>query len=356
MKTAIIVVLSVVIVALLVLPRIGAPKGGAMGDPVSAPSSTSQPADTESESVQGVGYVEPITEVRRLVFRASGVIDECKVEVGQVVHKNDVLMALNHADLLAEIDSAKADLAVSEAERSKVLSGAHPQEIAAAEQRIAIEQAQVTLADKKMARYTQMLEHNASSQGELDDIVAEKSVAEASKQANEADLARLMALVRPEDSALAEAKVHQAEAHVADLQCQEQDAILRAPIDGTVLEILKRPGESAGFYEHEPVIIFGDVSQLRVRAEIDERSVSSLRVGQKARISGRGLGNATYAGAVTEIRQIMGKKTVFARTATERKDLDVVQVIVNPSEPFHAPVGLEVDVDLDVSNPADSAK
>jgi HlyD family secretion protein len=59
---------------------------------------------------------------------------------------------------------------------------------------------------------------------------------------------------------------------------------------------------------------------------------------------------------VTEIRQIMGKKTVFARTATERKDLDVVQVIVNPSEPFHAPVGLEVDVDLDVSNPADSAK
>jgi HlyD family secretion protein len=48
----------------------------------------------------------------------------------------------------------------------------------------------------------------------------------------------------------------------------------------------------------------------------------------------------------------MGKKTLFARTATERKDLDVVQVIIEMSGEFHPPVGLEVDVSIDVKDAA----
>jgi HlyD family secretion protein len=40
----------------------------------------------------------------------------------------------------------------------------------------------------------------------------------------------------------------------------------------------------------------------------------------------------------------MGKKTVFARTATERKDVDVRQVFVQLPEGVDLPIGLETDV------------
>lgn len=40
----------------------------------------------------------------------------------------------------------------------------------------------------------------------------------------------------------------------------------------------------------------------------------------------------------------MGRKTVFAQTATERKDLDVVQVLIALPEGVAWPIGLEVDV------------
>jgi hypothetical protein len=43
----------------------------------------------------------------------------------------------------------------------------------------------------------------------------------------------------------------------------------------------------------------------------------------------------------------MGKKTVFSRSATERKDLDVVQVMIVMSEAFTATIGLEVDVKIE---------
>jgi HlyD family secretion protein len=43
----------------------------------------------------------------------------------------------------------------------------------------------------------------------------------------------------------------------------------------------------------------------------------------------------------------MGKKTVFAHTATERKDLDVLQVFADLPPDFSAPIGLEVDFEIE---------
>jgi HlyD family secretion protein len=42
----------------------------------------------------------------------------------------------------------------------------------------------------------------------------------------------------------------------------------------------------------------------------------------------------------------MGKKTVFAKTATERKDIDVIQAFIVPDKSLQLPVGLEVNVKI----------
>jgi HlyD family secretion protein len=78
--------------------------------------------------------------------------------------------------------------------------------------------------------------------------------------------------------------------------------------------------------------------------EIEERFARRLRVGQRAVVFGRGLGKDSFESRVVLVKAVMGKKTVFARTATERKDLDVLQVFIEPEAAFQAPVGLEVDV------------
>lgn len=46
----------------------------------------------------------------------------------------------------------------------------------------------------------------------------------------------------------------------------------------------------------------------------------------------------------------MGTKTIFGRTATERKDLDVLHVFNEPAENFPAPVVLEVDVKITLTD------
>ena len=86
---------------------------------------------------------------------------------------------------------------------------------------------------------------------------------------------------------LAAAKKDQAAQVVADMR-------LVAPIDGTILEILRREGESVSAFVYEPVIVLADSSHLRVRAEIDERYVRVVRPGQAVTIHGRTLNNQKY--------------------------------------------------------------
>jgi hypothetical protein len=63
-------------------------------------------------------------------------------------------------------------------------------------------------------------------------------------------------------------------------------------------------------------------------------------------VFGKGLRDREYPGRVVLIKPIMGTKTVFSRSSTERKDLDIVQVMLEMQADFSVPVGLEVDVKI----------
>jgi len=72
------------------------------------------------ESIQGVGYIEPVSDLRRLSFKRTGVIAMCTVTIGEAVHKGDALMSLDSATEHVELIAAEAELKVARTERDKV--------------------------------------------------------------------------------------------------------------------------------------------------------------------------------------------------------------------------------------------
>ena len=94
------------------------------------------------------------------------------------------------------------------------------------------------------------------------------------------------------------------------------------------------------------MIVFADLSQMRMRAEVDERFVHLIRLGQEAYIYGRGLGDKRYRSKIALIKPLMGNKTVFSRASGERKDLNVLEVLVQPESPLNVPIGLQIEVDI----------
>lgn len=296
--------------------------------------------------IRMIGYVEPVSEVRRLSFKIDGVVANCKVEVGQEVQVGDVLATLRNQDEQARVFVAERELAVARAERDKLFSGVHPKQIEAAECRLLGLEERVRHLRQQYDRQKALREKNSISVSEFDLASTELRQAEEELKAVSADLIELQTRVRVEDRALAESKVELAEANVVAAKERLQDTIMTAPIGGTILEVLKREGEALRVFDPYPAIVLADLSRLRVRAELDEHFVDRVHVGQTAVVYGSGLNGRRVTGTVTFVKSLMGNKTVFSRESSERKDLDVLQVFVETGTPLLAPVGLQVDVDL----------
>lgn len=304
----------------------------------------------EGKAVHGIGYVEPASEVHRLCFQVGGIIRRCLVDVGDTVQKGDTLIILDDVHQQTALAVAEAELRVAEAERARVVLGVDQFQIHAAQRAVELWTEKVEYATRVAVRCRRLRQRDATSQSECDEAETSLRQATVQKKRMEARLQHLEHAVRAEDRQLADAKVTLARRRLERARRKTADTRLAAPFDGTVLEILRREGEAVSDVYHEPVLLFGDLRQLRVRAEIDERYVRQIKEGQTAVVSGRGLGARSVRGRVVRVKEIMGKKTVFSRASAERKDLDVVQALIEMDGEFTAPVGLRVDIKVMVDS------
>ena len=294
--------------------------------------------------IHGVGYVEPAGEVRRLAFKHAGVVEHCAVEIGQRVAAGERLLTLRATEEHAAVAEAEAAVALAQAELAQVRAGVNALQIQAVRAAKAEAEAGAAYAERAFARQQQLMAARASSHDQFDLAQAELRRQRAIVARQEAELSHLEHHVRETDVAVAAARVRAAEARLTLARERAAETQLRAPFGGTVLELLRREGEATRGGEGEPVLIFADTARLRIRAEIDETQALGVHAGAEALVSGPALGGAEIAGRVTFVKDLMGRKTVFAQTATERKDLDARQVFVELPAGTQLPLGLEVDV------------
>jgi multidrug resistance efflux pump len=105
---------------------------------------------------------------------------------------------------------------------------------------------------------------------------------EASARAARADLDNLRILPLPENVEVARAQVREAEAALQASRSTVRNAEIRAPYDGTVVEILCRPG---GNVTGQGLLRLVETGRLEAKADIDESNLRSLRPGERATLA-----------------------------------------------------------------------
>ena len=116
---------------------------------------------------------------------------------------------------------------------------------------------------------------------------------------------------------------------------------IRAPIAGTILQVGARAGELTSSSAPEPL---GDLSTLRVRAELDERNFGAIKTGQAVVVRSVAYPERDFAGKVSSIAQIIGPGSFGARGQSTFTDIDVAEVVVDLTAPGPLIVGMKVDV------------
>jgi len=296
-------------------------------------------------SVMAQGYVEPATEVHRLAFEFDGVIAQLMVEAGQTIVAGEPLARQSSQVVSGKVDEARSALVLAHARLSQVLAGSSPDEIEAAKMAREAEFQNCRYLERESRRYQQLLTNKAISEAEAARWAGLVSVSSAKVAAADATLARLINIARTTDVAVAMSEVRLCESKLQSVEAELEARTMKSPISGLVLEVLRRPGEASGPLTPDPVLLVADTSQLRVRAEIDEMSALAVTTGVYAKVICPGA-SGSYTGMVCAVRQSMGRKTVFARTARERRDLDTRDTLIDLPPGTVLPIGLRVDVEI----------
>jgi multidrug resistance efflux pump len=183
------------------------------------------------------------------------------------------------------------------------------------------------------------------SRSTYDQAVRDLGVADANLHAAVRTEELLAAPPLQEDKARADADVLAAEGRTRTVQERIGKCSIAAPIDGTVLRVYARRGESFSTVTPRPLFSLADTSTRHIKAEVDERDVDKLSVGQNVIIQADALEGKKLRGSVARISAMMGRKSISTGDPSDKSDRDILEAVIeldDNSRPL--PIGLRVTV------------
>jgi HlyD family secretion protein len=226
------------------------------------------------------GRIESRSEEVRLSASIAGRIAEVRVKPNDKVFAGELLVRLDDDEALARLASAEANVALRVRARNDDKAKGSPQRRKAEDD--------VADAERDVAQAWARLDNISASKGTLRSSVEDAAVGGARSA-----LTRAQEQLRQKQDALRSAREEAAlpiwsegDLNVARADLTLAEAVLqktriRAPIASTVLQIRAKVGEMAVPSPEQWLVLLGDVSALRVRAELDEHDFAKVRVGQR---------------------------------------------------------------------------
>lgn len=336
-RTAVLIVLGAVVVVgatVATMLQIGAQS--------LAPAATSAASGDKRWLAVAPGRVEPRSGQIKIAAPVVGLVETVLVKANDTVFAGEPLIQLKDQELEVRLTAAEAQVAVRKRARDDQSASSKVDERRKAEDAVAgaeqsIFEAQ-DAADKAAAQW------RATGRPDADLTKARTTLARARD-----DLTKRKAQLRKIESGapLPTALEGQLAAGRADLSLARavlEKLTIRAPIDGTVLQVNIKAGELAAPSAAQPLVLLANLSDLRVRAELDERDITEIKIGQTASIRAVALPGREFAGKIVSISPLIEPARIGARGPDNRSDVDAVEVLVDVAQPSPLAVGMRVDV------------
>jgi HlyD family secretion protein len=313
-----------------------------------------QPKTTWAASAPG--RVEPVGGEIRISAQAPGRIAEVLVGTNDRVAAGDLLVQLADEELVARVHAARAEVAARKRDRDneKNVSKA-TQDRRTAEDNLANAERALALARGELDRALRSHRASTAAAGVVDK--ARDAVKQAAQQQEQtrAALRKAMAATNSPAETRLEAGLAAARAELSIAEAALERTRIRAPSNGTVLQLSARVGETAVPSPENPLLVVGDVTSLRVRAEFEERDIGKLRLGQAAIVRSDAFAGQDFEGSVSSLAQALGPSKLGQRGPRRPTDVDVLEVIIDlTGQPPLLP-GMRVDVFLRADVPGQPA-
>ncbi len=283
-------------------------------------SAVAEPASAPFQAfIAGAGIVEAQSQNIAVGTALSGIVSKINVSVNTQVKAGDVLFMLDDRQLQAELAIKRANLV-------KATAGVNE---------------------------AQALRDQAQALNKLAESVSDRRAISAEELLKR----RNALLIATAQVASANALVQQAEAELASSQITLDRLAIRAPVDGSVLQVNIRCGEfaQAGGLT-TPLLVLGNLQQLHVRVDIDENDAWRFAKHSKAVAYLRGNRDVKVELNLAYLEPYIIPKKSLTGDSTERVDMRVLQALYRfDQQQLPIYVGQQMDVFIEASGDASRA-
>jgi RND family efflux transporter MFP subunit len=247
----------------------------------------------------------------------SGRVEEFLVTDGDAVVKDQPLAKLKTRNIEIQIRAAKAELQLRQHELQELLNGAREEEKLESEARMKAADSARKLALAKLSRVKGLIERNAATREEIEDVSGVAETATAMHLAAKAAHDLVMAGPRPEKLAQAQARADAAKEEINRLEDILEKHTIKAPFDGYV--VAEHTEEGQWIESGKLVAEIVEVNPIEVRVAVHESYIPRLSLKMPAKIDIEALPSQTFSGTLTAI---VPKADEKSRTFPVRVTLD----------------------------------
>ena len=287
------------------------------------------------------GEVEPVSGEIKIGSSVVGRIAEVTVKANDRVFAGELLVRLEDDDLKARVAVAEAQAALQKRERNDKAAGGRAADRRKAEDAVADAEKAVVDEQSAVDRAAAAVRDEGAPDSTLTAARTALSRAQDRLKQQQDALRRLSNVPLPTQI---EGHLNVARGELAYANANLEKMRIRAPIAGTVLQVNAKVGELTSPSSPQPLISLGDVSALRVRAEVAELNIGSIKVGQPVVVRAAAFNEREFAGKVSSVAPGVEPRRSGADTRRPPSDSKFVQVFVDLIDPGPFAVGMNVDV------------
>jgi HlyD family secretion protein len=241
------------------------------------------------------GKVEPVQNFEAHAPIAT-TVKRVLAKEGDLVHKGQLLLELDDADIRSQAARAMAQMKSAQANLAATKASGTQEEVITLNTQLLKARAARDLAQRNLDAYRHLEQEGAATPGEVRQ--AEQTLASAQADLNLFEQKQKDRYSPPE--------VARTQSQVAEAQAAYDSAIdalskskVRAPFDGTVYSL---PVKQGAFVQTGDLLLqAADLSKVRVRAFVDEPDIGRLQIGQRVEATWDAVPGRTWIGSVSGV-------------------------------------------------------
>jgi HlyD family secretion protein len=275
------------------------------------------------------GRVEPKDGLFHISAQLVGRITDIAVKVNDRVEKGELLIRLDDDEARARLQAAETEAASRKRERDDQSGDKARQKVRDAEDAVYNSERAVTNARFELEYELEAKRNGNGSQARVSN--ARRNLDDAKEQLKQDRQDYAAAQAKPDVPApnRLESALQAARSEVAIAEALLEKTRIVAPVAGTVLQLPAKAGELVSPSSMQPLAVLGDMSVVRIKAEVDEHDVSRIKIGGKVTVKSNAYPNREFKGHVAALAPTLTSPKFALRGARRPTDVEVLEVTVD---------------------------